>query len=61
MIRAIDKADNGERQTGFIGIRVEPTTIEAFDRICEEEGVPRSALLKKLIRDYVKENSHHDR
>lgn len=61
MIRAIDKADTGERQTSAFSIRVEPTTLAALDRICEEKKLPRSAIIKKLIRDYVKENTSNDR
>lgn len=61
MIRVIDKADNGERQTQSFSVRVEPTTLSEFDRICAEKGMPRSAVIKQLIRDYVKENATHDR
>lgn len=39
-----------------IGFRIESDTAEKLDEICYREGIGRSALIKRLIRQYVKEN-----
>lgn len=60
MMVTIDRADNGEKQTAMFAIRMEPSTLAEFEKICNNMGMTRTALVKKLIRDYVKENKHNE-
>lgn len=60
MLLAIDRADNGEKQTAMLGIRMEPSTLAELEKICNNMGVTRTALVKKLIRDFVKENRQNE-
>lgn len=60
MFVMIDRAENGEKQTAMLGIRMEPSTLAELEKICNNMGVTRTALVKKLIRDFVKENRQNE-
>lgn len=46
----------GVLATKTIGFRIEAETADKLEEICYRDGIGKSALIKRLIRQYVKEN-----
>lgn len=57
-VRDNDRMPDGKTLSCSIGFRIEADTNEKLQDICIREGISKSALIKRLIRQYVEENYH---
>lgn len=56
-VRDNDRRQDGKPLSCSIGFRIEADTNEKLEDICFREGISKSALIKRLIRQYVEENT----
>lgn len=57
-VRDNDRVPEGKPLSCSIGFRIEADTNEKLQDICIREGISKSALIKRLIRQYVEENAN---
>lgn len=55
-VRNNDPRQEGRPMTNSISFRLERETAEKFDAICFREGMSKSAMMKRLLRQFVEEN-----
>lgn len=58
IVRDSDRGPAGKPMSCSIGVRIEQSTVERLDDICYRMGTTRSAIVKRLIREFVEENAH---
>lgn len=47
-------------ETCQLGVRIEKETADELDKICLRECVSRSALVRRMIRQYITENKNQE-
>ncbi len=57
-VRANERRQDGDTPACSIGCRIEADTNEKLEAICFREGISKSALIRRLIRQFVEENEH---
>ncbi len=56
-VRDNDRRNPSGVMTSSISFRIEQDTNEKLQDICIREGISKSALIKRLIRQYVEEHT----
>lgn len=57
-VRDKRKTCGDEQNSCQIGCRIEIDTADELEKICERECITRSAILRRIIRQYVEENKN---
>lgn len=60
IVRDNDPRRPGKPMVRSVSFRLEEETDEKLTDLCYREGISKSALLKRLVRQYVEENYNND-